>query len=175
MVYLNDPFSREQPEEIVSSHLHPIPVHSRSRACQRPRRLVHRKVNFDQVRDLDRQPLQYLCPSLSQRSSLSTATVGIVDDSMCEKKSSTSKLVSTTMKYVALLSGGKDSCYNLLHCFKNGHELVATATLGPEEGKGRFPTHIFKFVHLITLEQRSSTRFSIKLLARTQSSLWLAA
>lgn len=46
--------------------------------------------------------------------------------------------VTTTaiMKYVALLSGGKDSCYNLLHCLKNGHELIAAASLGPENGKG---------------------------------------
>jgi hypothetical protein len=42
----------------------------------------------------------------------------------------------TNMKYVALLSGGKDSCYNLLHCSHNGHELVAAASLGPENGKG---------------------------------------
>lgn len=41
-----------------------------------------------------------------------------------------------TMKYVALLSGGKDSCFNLLHCENNGHSLVAAATLGPEQGKG---------------------------------------
>lgn len=40
------------------------------------------------------------------------------------------------MKYLALLSGGKDSCYNLLHCFKNGHELIAAASLGPAPGKG---------------------------------------
>jgi diphthine-ammonia ligase len=40
------------------------------------------------------------------------------------------------MKYVALLSGGKDSCYNLLHCSRNGHELIAAASLGPEHGKG---------------------------------------
>lgn len=40
------------------------------------------------------------------------------------------------MKYLALLSGGKDSCYNLLHCEKNGHELVAAASLGPGAGKG---------------------------------------
>jgi diphthine-ammonia ligase len=40
------------------------------------------------------------------------------------------------MKYIALLSGGKDSCYNLLHCHKNGHELVAAASLRPEPGKG---------------------------------------
>ena len=40
------------------------------------------------------------------------------------------------MKYIALLSGGKDSCYNLLHCHKNGYELVAAASLRPEPGKG---------------------------------------
>ena len=40
------------------------------------------------------------------------------------------------MKYVALLSGGKDSCYNLLHCEKNGHELIAAASLRPVAGKG---------------------------------------
>ena len=40
------------------------------------------------------------------------------------------------MKYLALLSGGKDSCYNILHCARNGHELVAAASLGPEQGKG---------------------------------------
>jgi diphthine-ammonia ligase len=42
------------------------------------------------------------------------------------------------MKYVALLSGGKDSCYNIHHCHKNGHELVAAASLAPEHGKGLF-------------------------------------
>jgi diphthine-ammonia ligase len=40
------------------------------------------------------------------------------------------------MKYVALLSGGKDSCYNLVHCAQNGHELIAAASLRPEDGKG---------------------------------------
>ena len=45
------------------------------------------------------------------------------------------------MKYVALLSGGKDSCFNLLHCARNGHELVAAASLGPELGKGSLRSH----------------------------------
>lgn len=49
------------------------------------------------------------------------------------------------MKTVGLLSGGKDSVYNLLHCIANGHEPVALASLGPGDGKGarhslpRFP------------------------------------
>lgn len=43
---------------------------------------------------------------------------------------------SVKMHYVALLSGGKDSCFNLLHCLRNGHKLVASASLGPEPGQG---------------------------------------
>ncbi|AGO13708.1 AaceriAGL164Wp [[Ashbya] aceris (nom. inval.)] len=39
------------------------------------------------------------------------------------------------MKFVALVSGGKDSCYNILHCMKNGHELVAFGNLHPREEK----------------------------------------
>ncbi|KAK9333224.1 hypothetical protein V1520DRAFT_332976 [Lipomyces starkeyi] len=35
------------------------------------------------------------------------------------------------MKTVALVSGGKDSCYNILHCIKNGHEVIALANLHP--------------------------------------------
>ena len=48
------------------------------------------------------------------------------------------------MKYVGLLSGGKDSCFNLLHCQRNGHELVAAASLGPPDGKGSasFPASV---------------------------------
>ena len=40
------------------------------------------------------------------------------------------------MKVVGLLSGGKDSCYNLCHAAKQGHTLVAVATLAPPAGKG---------------------------------------
>ncbi|KAI0719642.1 hypothetical protein C8T65DRAFT_44647 [Cerioporus squamosus] len=50
------------------------------------------------------------------------------------------------MKYVALLSGGKDSCYNLLHCARNGHELVAAASLGPEQGKEELDSYLYQTV-----------------------------
>ncbi|KAI1795151.1 hypothetical protein LXA43DRAFT_1110751 [Ganoderma leucocontextum] len=50
------------------------------------------------------------------------------------------------MKYVALLSGGKDSCYNLSHCAKNGHELVAAASLGPEQGKEELDSYLYQTV-----------------------------
>lgn len=36
------------------------------------------------------------------------------------------------MKFVALISGGKDSNYNILHCLKQDHELIAFANLHPE-------------------------------------------
>lgn len=36
------------------------------------------------------------------------------------------------MKVVALFSGGKDSCYNILKCHEHGHEVVALANLHPE-------------------------------------------
>ncbi|KAI8614232.1 hypothetical protein BC830DRAFT_1128392 [Chytriomyces sp. MP71] len=36
------------------------------------------------------------------------------------------------MKVVALLSGGKDSCFNVMHCIANGHEVVAVANLFSE-------------------------------------------
>ncbi|KAI0682865.1 hypothetical protein BC835DRAFT_1409526 [Cytidiella melzeri] len=50
------------------------------------------------------------------------------------------------MKYVALLSGGKDSCYNLLHCHKNGHDLVAAASLGPQPGTDELDSYMYQTV-----------------------------
>ncbi|TFY65643.1 hypothetical protein EVG20_g5452 [Dentipellis fragilis] len=50
------------------------------------------------------------------------------------------------MKYVALLSGGKDSCYNLLHCHRNGHELIAAASLGPGHGKEELDSYLYQTV-----------------------------
>ncbi|XP_060071126.1 uncharacterized protein LOC132551040 [Ylistrum balloti] len=35
------------------------------------------------------------------------------------------------MKTVALISGGKDSCYNMIQCVAEGHEIVALANLRP--------------------------------------------
>ncbi|KAF9534194.1 hypothetical protein CPB83DRAFT_803923 [Crepidotus variabilis] len=50
------------------------------------------------------------------------------------------------MKYVALLSGGKDSCYNLVHCAQNGHDLVAAASLRPESGKEELDSYMYQTV-----------------------------
>ncbi|KAH3902004.1 related to Putative ribonuclease YLR143W [Saccharomycodes ludwigii] len=37
------------------------------------------------------------------------------------------------MKFVALVSGGKDSCFNIMHCLAQGHDLVALANLYPKD------------------------------------------
>lgn len=37
------------------------------------------------------------------------------------------------MKFVSLLSGGKDSCFNVIKCIEHGHELVCLANLAPPE------------------------------------------
>lgn len=36
------------------------------------------------------------------------------------------------MKLVALISGGKDSIFNMLQCIAAGHEIVALANIEPE-------------------------------------------
>ncbi|KDN39245.1 hypothetical protein K437DRAFT_270346 [Tilletiaria anomala UBC 951] len=50
------------------------------------------------------------------------------------------------MKVVGLLSGGKDSCYNLCHCVKNGHEIVALATLAPPQGTDELDSYMYQTV-----------------------------
>ncbi|XP_041469317.1 diphthine--ammonia ligase-like [Lytechinus variegatus] len=37
------------------------------------------------------------------------------------------------MKMVALVSGGKDSCFNMMQCVAEGHDLVALANLYPQD------------------------------------------
>lgn len=36
------------------------------------------------------------------------------------------------MRVVALISGGKDSCYNMMQCIAAGHDIVALANLKPQ-------------------------------------------
>lgn len=40
------------------------------------------------------------------------------------------------LKVIALISGGKDSIYNIIQCIKHGHEVVAVANLyASDQGK----------------------------------------
>lgn len=52
----------------------------------------------------------------------------------------------TLMKIVGLLSGGKDSCFNLCHCVLHGHEVVALATLAPPYGKDEIDSYMYQTV-----------------------------
>lgn len=50
------------------------------------------------------------------------------------------------MDFVALVSGGKDSFYNTLHCVANGHRLVALANLHPPPATDELDSHMFQTV-----------------------------
>jgi len=41
--------------------------------------------------------------------------------------------MSSALKVIALISGGKDSLFSILHCLANGYEVVALANLYPQE------------------------------------------
>lgn len=49
---------------------------------------------------------------------------------------STTATNESGLNVIALISGGKDSLYSLLHCIRNGHRVVALANLHPDDGKG---------------------------------------
>lgn len=49
------------------------------------------------------------------------------------------------MKFVALISGGKDSTYNIMCCKKDGHELVCLANLYPKIG-GEIDSYMYQCV-----------------------------
>lgn len=53
------------------------------------------------------------------------------------------------MKFVALLSGGKDSIFNLMECIGMGHELVCVANLHPpasEDGRNEIDSFMYQSV-----------------------------
>ena len=55
------------------------------------------------------------------------------------------------MKTVALISGGKDSCFNMMHCVAAGHQLVALANLRPED-KGKPQISMLRFMSTNTFK-----------------------
>ncbi|EDV29840.1 uncharacterized protein TRIADDRAFT_49818 [Trichoplax adhaerens] len=50
------------------------------------------------------------------------------------------------MKTVALISGGKDSCYNMLECVRHGHQIVALANLYPDGSQDELDSYMFQTV-----------------------------
>ena len=51
------------------------------------------------------------------------------------------------MKFVALLSGGKDSCYNVMKCQEYGHDLVCLANLLPPAAEGLAGEELNSFMY----------------------------
>lgn len=51
------------------------------------------------------------------------------------------------LKVVALVSGGKDSFFSILHCLANGHDLVALANLHPPAKDGEQSEDIDSFMY----------------------------
>ncbi len=49
------------------------------------------------------------------------------------------------MKTLALISGGKDSCYNVMHCVAHGHQVVALANLYPPD-KDEMDSYMYQTV-----------------------------
>ncbi|VDN27767.1 unnamed protein product [Gongylonema pulchrum] len=51
------------------------------------------------------------------------------------------------MKIVGLISGGKDSCYNLMKCIEHGHEIVCLANLYPSpSGQEEIDSYMYQCV-----------------------------
>lgn len=59
------------------------------------------------------------------------------------------------MKVVALISGGKDSSFNMMQCIAAGHEIVALANLYPV-GKGKYDEEkYYLFTHFTLMKLES--------------------
>lgn len=70
------------------------------------------------------------------------------------------------LKVVALISGGKDSFFSILHCLANGHEVVALANLHPPLEDGEQSEDIDSFMyqtvgHYNTALRESSGSFAL--------------
>ncbi|KAJ8341156.1 hypothetical protein SKAU_G00334470 [Synaphobranchus kaupii] len=50
------------------------------------------------------------------------------------------------MKVVALISGGKDSCYNMMQCVAAGHRITALANLRPKENTDELDSYMYQTV-----------------------------
>jgi diphthine-ammonia ligase len=50
------------------------------------------------------------------------------------------------MKVIGLISGGKDSIYNLIECIKNGHEIICLGHLARPENTGEMDSYMYQTV-----------------------------
>jgi len=57
------------------------------------------------------------------------------------------------MKFVALISGGKDSIFNIIKCIEKGHELVALANLHPKTHGTELDSYMYQSVGSENIEK----------------------
>lgn len=50
------------------------------------------------------------------------------------------------MKVIGLISGGKDSIYNLIQCVKNGHEIICLGHLARPLNTGEMDSYMYQTV-----------------------------
>jgi diphthine-ammonia ligase len=50
------------------------------------------------------------------------------------------------MKVIALISGGKDSIYNIMQCINNGHEVVVLGHLERPQEEGELDSYMYQTV-----------------------------
>ncbi|KAI1332529.1 adenine nucleotide alpha hydrolases-like protein [Xylariaceae sp. FL0255] len=55
--------------------------------------------------------------------------------------------MAPALSVIALVSGGKDSFYSILHCLANGHQVVALANLFPSDPSGTGPAEDLLLQH----------------------------
>jgi diphthamide synthase (EF-2-diphthine--ammonia ligase) len=67
------------------------------------------------------------------------------------------------MKFVALISGGKDSIFNIIKCIENGHELIALINLYPASKTNLLSMIKYKEWNRIVICIRQLVRISLKL------------
>ena len=59
----------------------------------------------------------------------------------------TQELEGVRHRVIALISGGKDSCYSMLQCVAAGHEIVGLANLRPKnEGENELDSYMYQTV-----------------------------
>jgi diphthamide synthase (EF-2-diphthine--ammonia ligase) len=69
------------------------------------------------------------------------------------------------MKFVALISGGKDSIFNIIKCIENGHELIALINL--------YPASKTNYIYMIKYREWNRIVICIRRLVRISLKLWL--
>lgn len=50
------------------------------------------------------------------------------------------------MKVIGLISGGKDSIFNIMQCIKNGHEIVCLGHIARPADKGEMDCYMYQTV-----------------------------